>query len=616
MKHDSNTPMRWMLAVMAMAAGSAMTWTQAAADPVEAVGAAVATSAATAAIEMRPSAVSGRAPAQTTDRLIIKYRKNTGETARLGAVAAAQAALNRTGLQMRPGRRGTSDAEVMHLDRRVPLATLAEIGRTLQAANPEIEYVEPDRLLRAQALPNDPYASLQWDLTAGEGVGAPDAWPRATGTGVVVAVLDTGYRPHADLVANLVDGYDMIADPVVANDGDGRDADPSDPGDWVAANECGDGDPAAASSWHGTHVAGTIAAVAGNGVGIAGVSPGARVMPVRVLGKCGGYTSDIAEAFEWASGGAVDGVPPTSHPARVINLSLGGPGACDRTTQTAINDARARGTVVVVAAGNSGADAQGFTPANCTGVITVAAVDRRGLKTWYSNTGMPVDLAAPGGDSSVAATNGILSTWNTGTTTPGADAYAYLMGTSMSAPHVSAVAALMLSVNPALTPDRVMTLLRASARPFPQGCTGCGAGMLDAAGAVAAAMADAADTRAVDEVFFDETEPNDSAQTANAVGTDVTAIRGRLTTQTDPQDVFAVVVPAGASLTATLIPDQDLDLYVNAADTGELLGASTHASTAADIVAWSNAGTASRTVLLRVVLGGRTGGGYTLRLAR
>ena len=242
----------------------------------------------------------------------------------------------------------------------------------------------------------------------------------------------------------------LIAALPLAADGNGRDADPSDPGDATVAGQCGAGSGASNSSWHGTHVAGSIAAKTNNGVGVAF---NAKIVPVRVLGKCGGYPSDIADAIIWASGGAVSGVPANANPARVINMSLGGGGACANTSQNAINSARSRGTVVVVAAGNSNADASGANPANCPGVVAVAATNRSGGRAYYSNYGAVVDVAAPGGDARTAG-GGILSTLNAGTTTPGADSYAFYQGTSMAAPHVAGVAALMLSKTPGLTPTR------------------------------------------------------------------------------------------------------------------------------------------------------------------
>ena len=365
--------------------------------------------------------------------------------------------------------------------------------------------------------PNDSSYTSQWDLyDATGGIRAPAAWDRATGSGVVVAVIDTGIRAHADLAGQTVAGYDMIIDTAVSNDGNGRDGDPSDPGDWVAAGECGIGQPADTSSWHGTHVAGTIAAATNNGQGIAGIAFGAKVQALRVLGKCGGYTSDIADAMTWASGGTVGGAPANATPAKVLNLSLGGGGACDNTTQAAVNGARARGAVVVVAAGNSNANAANFSPASCAGVIAVAATDRNGARAYYSNFGAVVALAAPGGDMRANAASGILSTLNSGTSTPSTDSYAYYQGTSMAAPHVAGVAALMFSVKPSATPDEIANALKSSARAFPGTCSQCGSGLLDADAAVAAIGGGTPPPPPPTGV--NEVESNDSRGSANLVG--------------------------------------------------------------------------------------------------
>lgn len=357
--------------------------------------------------------------------------------------------------------------------------------------DPEVVSVEEDRMLRAFATPNDTQYSSQWHyFESAGGLRANTAWDSATGSGVVVAVLDTGFRPHADLRANLLPGYDMISDAFVGNDGGGRDSDASDPGDWTNAGECGNNYPPSNqdSSWHGTHVAGTIAAVTNNSSGVAGVAYNAKVVPVRVLGKCGGYTSDIADGIIWASGGTVSGVPANPNPAKVINMSLGGSGACDATTQAAINSARSRGTVVVIAAGNDNSNANNFNPGNCQGVVNVAATNRSGGRAYYSNYGTSVDVAAPGGAmNSASDPNGVLSTYNTGTTTPGSDSYGYSQGTSMAAPHVAGVAALILQKKPNATPDEVESILKTTTRTFPATCTNCGTGIVDAAAAVAKA---------------------------------------------------------------------------------------------------------------------------------
>lgn len=310
---------------------------------------------------------------------------------------------------------------------------------------------------------NDPYYTdgSMWGLYGAYGIKAPQAWTTTTGSSqVVVAVLDTGITTHADLSGRSVAGYDMISDALIANDGDGRDSDPSDPGDWITYDEDASEDSyfygcwPSDSSWHGTHVAGTIAALTNNGSGVASVAPGVRLQHVRVLGKCGGLLSDIIAGITWASGGTVDGVPVVNAtPARVINMSLGGLATCDEATQAAIDAAVGRGTTVVVSAGNSDADAKDFVPASCNNVITVAATDSAGQRAWFSNFGPGVDIAAPG--------VGVLSTLNSGSTVPVAQTYAYYAGTSMAAPHVTGVVALMLSRNANLTPAQIETRIKA-----------------------------------------------------------------------------------------------------------------------------------------------------------
>lgn len=359
--------------------------------------------------------------------------------------------------------------------------------------DPNVEMVEENRLYQPQVTPNDPQYSQQWHYyEATGGANTPGAWSQGiTGQGVVVAVLDSGYRPHVDLAANILPGYDMISDPFIANDGDGRDSDARDPGDWVNAGACGGGQPVQSqpSSWHGTHVAGTIAAVTNNGQGVAGVAYDSRVVPVRVLGRCGGMTNDIADGILWAAGVNVPGVPANPNPASVINMSLGGMGGCQSTMQQAINTARNQGVTVIVASGNSNTNANNFSPGNCNGVINVASTNRGGSRAYYSNTGTSVTIAAPGGAQSFANDpEGVLSTYNTGTTTPAADSYRFSQGTSMAAPHVAGVAALVKQALPSATPNQVAQILTSTARSFPGTCNGCGAGIVDAGAAVALAL--------------------------------------------------------------------------------------------------------------------------------
>jgi serine protease len=422
------------------------------------------------------------------ERLIVKFKesKDAGraeQRARAERHVAESAA--RRGVQLKVLRELATGGRVLRVEGRRGEAR--ELARLIRESK-DIEYVEEDRILRHYATPNDPQYASQWHYfeTTG-GLRLPAAWDQATGSGVRVAVLDTGYRPHADLAANIVGGYDMIADTFVSNDGNGRDSDASDPGDWATAGQCGSGEPASDSSWHGTHVAGTVAAVTNNGSGVAGVAYGAKVVPVRVLGRCGGYTSDIADAIIWAAGGTVSGVPANANPAKVISLSLGGGGSCDATSQAAIDTARSLGAVVIVAAGNENQNVSNSSPANCSGVVAVAATNRAGGRAYYSNYGTLVDVAAPGGAQSFANDpEGILSTLNAGTQGPGADSYAYFQGTSMATPHVSGVAALMFQKKSTATPDEIESTLKSTARAFPATCSGCGTGIVDANAAVTA----------------------------------------------------------------------------------------------------------------------------------
>ncbi|WP_444920509.1 S8 family peptidase [Microbulbifer sp. CnH-101-G] len=426
---------------------------------------------------------------QITDRIIVKYKQGAkvGQAASLSPETMAKAS-RRAGHKMRHLRRMATGAQVMRLEGRKNKAELEAIISRLRQ-DPDVEYAEPDLMMKAMAVPNDPSYYDQWHyFESTGGLNLPAAWDSAQGEGVVVAVIDTGYLPHADLVANILPGYDMISDTDVSVDGDGRDSDATDPGDWYTNTHCGDPSyPEMDSSWHGTHVAGTIAAVTNNNMGIAGVAYKAKIVPVRVLGRCGGYTSDIADGIIWSAGGSVSGVPNNQNPAQVLNLSLGGSGRCDTTTQNAINTARSLGATIVVAAGNSARNARRYSPASCSGVITVAATDRSGGRAYYSNYGSVVDVAAPGGEINVVSSDGVLSTLNSGNTFAGTDAYAFYPGTSMATPHVAGAAALIYSVNPSVTPDEVESILTSTARSFPASCSRCGSGIVDAAAAVAAA---------------------------------------------------------------------------------------------------------------------------------
>ncbi|MEM9103804.1 MAG: S8 family serine peptidase [Pseudomonadota bacterium] len=370
---------------------------------------------------------------------------------------------------------------------------------SLMSDHQAMQWMERDFVVKANFQPDDENYPMQWHyFDPVSGINAEPAWDITTGADTVVAVVDTGILPHIDIVNNLlVDadgnrvGADLISLAQVAVDGDGRDQDPTDAGDFYAANECGDGIPAAPSSWHGLHVAGTVAATTNNAIGVAGVAFDSRVVPVRVLGKCGGLNSDVNDGIVWASGGAVQGVNNISEKADVINLSLGGGGACgpNSMAQLAVNTARANGSVVVVASGNSNMDVANFTPGSCDGVISVAAVGRQGARAGYSNFGNLIDVAAPGGDQNANnnLADGVLSVMNSGLQAADTDNLTFYQGTSMAAPHVAGIAALVRSIRPEASPDIVETIIKEAVRPFPVQCNGCGTGIVDSHKAVLAA---------------------------------------------------------------------------------------------------------------------------------
>lgn len=464
-------------------------------------------------------------------RVIVKYR-NGSALARDAAGAPRHAA--RLGRQMTLA---LVDGHV--LGRRTQSLRARGLSSTALAArlvaNPEVEWAVPvGRKTISAVIPNDPYfadgqtsitpAAGQWylrapDATLVSAINAVGAWAITEGAATItVAVLDTGVRfDHPDFVktggsSKLWPGYDFVSRSTASNDGGGRDADASDPGDWsVSTDSCG-ADP---SNWHGTQVAGLIGAASDNGIGMASVGRNVMVLPVRVLGKCGGFDDDIIAGMRWAAGLSSDPVP-NPNPARVINLSLGSSGTCSAGYRDAVAELTAAGVAVVVAAGNDAGRAVN-EPANCPGAIAVSGVRHAGSKVGYSNLGPEVALAAPAGNC-VTLTAGacvypLLTTVNAGSTAPGINTYSdsrdATLGTSFASPLVAGTVALMLSVDPRLTPAQIKTTLQATARAFPStggqepgtmACTApggvdqiecycttstCGAGLLDAGAAVA-----------------------------------------------------------------------------------------------------------------------------------
>lgn len=393
----------------------------------------------------------------------------------------------------------------------------SEQTRLRLLSDPMVKSVELDRRVRVRAqspligllngldLSRQSRSWFHQDLTAQPAsINTGAMWANFHGTApTVVAVLDTGILPsHPMLQGHILPGYDFVADPVIAADGQStagsdRDADPTDPGDGVtpadllADSACGG---LSQSSWHGSFVAGLLAGNPVTSEGIFSVNWNAAVVPVRVLGKCGGFSTDLADGVRWAAGLSVPGVPNNPFPAKVINLSLGAEGACVPSIEgAAIAAARQAGALVVVAAGNDGSTVD--SPANCPGAFGVAALDQEGLKANYSNFGSTIQLASPGGDSAFP----IWSASNTGLTGPLTNTYNTKIGTSFSAPMVAGAASLFWSLNRGASVAEVENALKSTARPFlslanrpvcsasTQGvecnCTSsvCGPGMLDVA---------------------------------------------------------------------------------------------------------------------------------------
>ena len=471
-------------------------------------------------------------------RFIVEYKDGTRAN-RDAVVAGVNTAISRSGLaSAKQATRATyvrklaTGHELVRLSRGVDKVEAEALMRQI-AADPNVKSVSVDRLRQIATAPvqpmaytpNDPNIDWQWHMLPADGsdtfdggpnrggMNAPGGWDLSDGTGVVVAVLDTGVTAHPDMDTSMADaGYDFITDTLVS----GRPTTERVPGGWdlgdwtinyPGASTCQQRN----SSWHGTHVAGSAGAQkTDNGVGVTGVAYGAKHIPVRVLGHCGGLESDIADAIIWAAGGEVAGVPMNQNPAHVINLSLGGTGPCSSTEAAAVAKANELGAIVVVAAGNSNQDVSNFSPANCPGVVTVASNGVTSRRAYYSNYGDGIDISAPGGG--VYANDGSSGTqiddgfvWqarNPSTTTPtplaqitgvpiGGSA-----GTSQASPHVAGVIALMQSARmeadlPLLDTDEAIAILRRTATPFavaPVANRAIGPGVLNAGAAVLAAI--------------------------------------------------------------------------------------------------------------------------------
>ncbi len=420
---------------------------------------------------------SGLSSDTSVDRFIIKYKEGTSERK---SASAVQSRLDSLGgalpAKARHSRRMGIGSDVVQTARKLNSADAKAFMRAV-ASDPDVEFIEPDAEMSATGIPNDPEYGSQWYLASNQkpgvgdaGIRAEEAWNLSSGSGAVIAVVDNGVTSHSDLNTNYLPGYDFGVQP--------RGGNGMNPG-IIGETSC------KATSWHGTHVAGIAAALTNNGIGIAGVAPAAKILPVRVMNACArGLTSNIADGITWAAGGTVPGVPANSNPANIVNLSLGGTGECSASLQSAIDFATSKGAVVVVAAGNNGVDAINWDPANCRNVITVGGSNSDGSMWGYSNFGPSVDVAAPSGR--------IWSTYNNGSIAPGTEGYGYMDGTSQSAPQVAGVVALAQSVAPkVLTTAELRTLIQQNVQPFApkKPDQPIGPGILDATATVSAAKA-------------------------------------------------------------------------------------------------------------------------------
>ncbi len=370
-------------------------------------------------------------------------------------------------------------SEYLHLirfrdanDKPLTEAATRELVRPI-AAIAGVKFAELNHVRHPLAVPDDNLFPVMWHLTS---LNLPAAWEveRGMAGSVTIAVVDTGIVAHPDLESRKLPGYDMVSDANRANDGDGRDSNPTDPGRDL---------PNGQSSWHGSHCAGTIGATTNNAAGIAGVNWNAKIVPVRVLGKGGGTDFDISSGMVWATGGAVPGVPANANPAQVVSMSLGGQGDPTQSYQDAINSGAQRNAIFVIAAGNDNIDASQFTPCNQTGVLCIGATRFNGTRASYSNFGQRVDVMAPGGEVSEDSNgdghpDGVLSTV---LNEAGNQAvYSFEQGTSMATPHVAGIVSLMKAKNASLTFAQVRDILVQTASTSSRCNEGCGAGMVNA----------------------------------------------------------------------------------------------------------------------------------------
>jgi serine protease len=623
------------------------------------------------------------------NRIVVGFRATTGNAVvksiklRAQSVTIVQAETSdadvaglaqRTGLAMARSRQMTSSMHVMYLQKTLYGADVNEALKTLRA-DPAVQFADVDQRRYAHSLPpDDPLfgptagASGQWFMqapsattimlggTATQDLSATDAisaWAITTGsTGTVIADVDTGVRfDHPDLLragfgGRLLPGYDFVDQDynpttgvalgtfLIANDGDGWDPDPSDPGDWINSSDqrnslfpsanCAISD----SSWHGTRVVGILGALTNNGVGIAGMTWNPYILPVRALGKCGGYDSDIIVGIEWAAGLPVSGVPDNPYPADIINLSLGGPGKCTDPYVSELPIVIKMGVLIVASAGNGGTpgtNAPVDAPGNCPGVLAVAGLRNVGTKVGYSSFGAEVSVSAPAGNCvnlGGPCLRSIDTTANSGLTVPSTNIYTdqtnFNLGTSFSAPVVSGIAALMRAVNANLTPAQLTARLQSSATLFPQptnlpvcpandstsgecACPNdgsqCGAGMVNALSAVKAAQRPIAAVALPASVTTGSPAVFDGSGSVAACNVSVTpnvplsvasytwAASGGVAIQSGASAAKVTVVPSGTAGTLTLtVTDSANDM-----DTATV----TFSSTGAASTAPSSPGTAA-----------------------
>jgi serine protease len=598
--------------------------------------------------------------AESTDRIIVKWRA-TATDAALSSTRLRSLA-NRTSRRLLDERGIGPALSVIRLDNPQSATQLATTLAALRR-DPAVQYAEPDRRVRAHAYtPTDPLFIQQWYLKSVQPAAARfDAAWEITRAGsspvnaqVVIAVLDTGVRfEHPDLRSaasggKLLPGYDFVSGDsngsfATANDGNGWDVDASDPGDFInqtdldstifAGRECGGGDNAdipTRSTWHGTRVAGMIAADSDNLDGITGAAFHARILPVRVLGKCGGYDSDIIAAMYWSAGLLVPPpllsgtIPPiNANPAQIINMSLGAVSTCNAAYADAVRDVTAHGVLIVASAGNEGGGVD--APGNCPGALAVGGLRHIGTKVGFSSLGPEVGISAPAGNCVNPAPGACLfsldTTTNDGTAAPGnstyTDQFHYNVGTSFSAPQAAAAAGLMKAVNPTLTPAMLIARIRESARPFPQAsdsvptptacqlprtdlvqeseclCTTqtCGAGMLDAAGAVSAALRPAALAQLNGTVGRDSILMLDASASAVAIGRTVASLAWRV--QSIPVGAATPTLTSANTFRATLTSPSVGGSYVFRFTITDNMGASDSADIT--LAATANSGSSGST---------------------